>query len=85
MSVSNLPPGAWAPIHATARRLASPIQRFLAIEAASGVVLIAATAIALAAANSPLADAFHAFWHTHVSLAVGAWAFDRPLHFWVMA
>jgi NhaA family Na+:H+ antiporter len=83
MSVSNLPPGAWAPIHATARRLASPIQRFLAIEAASGVVLIAATAIALVAANSPLADAFHAFWHTHISLAVGAWAFDRPLHFWV--
>jgi Na+:H+ antiporter, NhaA family len=83
MSVSNLPPGAWAPIHATARRLASPIQRFLAIEAASGVVLIAATAVALVAANSPLSDAFHAFWHTHISLAVGTWAFDRPLHFWV--
>ena len=46
------PPGVWLFAHRAARRLWTPIQWFLAIEAASGLVLIAATAAALALANS---------------------------------
>ncbi|MCE9573285.1 MAG: Na+/H+ antiporter NhaA [Deltaproteobacteria bacterium] len=77
------PPGVWLFAHRAVRRLWSPIQRFLAIEAASGLVLIAATAVALALANSPWADAYDHVWHTPIGLAVGDWAFTRPLHFWV--
>ena len=79
----TLPPGAWAPVHAAARRLLSPIQRFLQIEAASGVVLIMATVIALGWANSPWASSYLALWHTDVTVALGSWSFGRPLHFWV--
>jgi Na+:H+ antiporter, NhaA family len=83
MSDSTLPPGAWAPIHVAARRLLSPIQRFLEIEAASGIVLMVATAVALVWANSPWSGSYHALWHMDLAISLGPWAFDRPLHFWV--
>jgi NhaA family Na+:H+ antiporter len=53
------------------RRLTRPLAAFLQIESASGLVLLACTAVALALANSPLADAYHGFWHTPVFLTVG--------------
>jgi NhaA family Na+:H+ antiporter len=77
------PPGVWPFAQRAARRVWSPIQRFLAIEAASGLVLIAATALALAVANSGWADGFAALWHTPIGLAIGAWRFTQPLHFWI--
>jgi NhaA family Na+:H+ antiporter len=83
MANRTLPPGAWAPVHAAARRLLSPIQRFLQVEAASGLVLIAATAVALAWANSPWARSYLALWHTDLTVTLGGWSFARPLHFWV--
>jgi len=83
MSDPILPPGAWAPAHTVARRLLSPIQRFLKIEAASGVVLIAATVVALVWANSAWSDSYHRLWHTDLSVTLGSWSFARPLHFWV--
>jgi NhaA family Na+:H+ antiporter len=46
------------PIHV----IIAPIRHFMHIESASGVVLLAATAVALAAANSPLGEAFLRFW-----------------------
>jgi NhaA family Na+:H+ antiporter len=52
-------------------RLTRPLARFLRVESAGGVVLLAATAAALALANSPLAGRYHAFWHTHVALELG--------------
>jgi NhaA family Na+:H+ antiporter len=52
-------------------RFTRPLARFLQIESASGVVLVVCTALALAAANSPAAAAYHAFWHTPVRLEVG--------------
>src|SRR4029078_10069833 len=35
------------------------------------IVLVACTVVALALANSPTADAYHAFWHTPVHLEIG--------------
>jgi Na+:H+ antiporter, NhaA family len=40
------------------------LQRFLHRESSSGLVLLAATAVALACANSPIADAYHHLWET---------------------
>ncbi len=56
------------PIH----RLLAPIDRFLHVEAASGFVLLAATLVALALANSPVAEGFLAFWNTPVEFAFGS-------------
>ena len=62
---------------------ARPLVRFLHIEAASGGVLIVATLAALAIANSPLSEAFDAFWETHVSFGVGRWKLDESLRHWI--
>ncbi len=76
------PPGSWAPVRRVAGALASPIQRILAIEAASGLVLLAATLIALVWANLA-SGSYAALWHTPIGARLGPWAFEQPLHFWV--
>ena len=52
-------------------RLLSPIQGFLHIEAASGLLLLGFTAIALVWANSPWAASYDAFWHTYLKVGFG--------------
>lgn len=76
------PPESWAPIRRAAQALASPIQRILAIEAASGIALLAATAVALVWANLS-ATTYHELWHVPIGARVGPWAFEQPLQFWV--
>ena len=68
-----------APIHA----VTGPLRRFLRIEAASGAVLLLCSVVALVLANSPLAEAVHHFWETHLGVGVGEFKLDKPLHFWV--
>ena len=48
-------------------RAVATLQRFLHVEAASGVVLLIAAAVALIWANSPFADSYHEFWHLPAS------------------
>lgn len=55
-----------------ARRLARPVARFLSIEAASGLMLLAATVLALAWANSPWRDSYADFLDAEFSLTVGS-------------
>ncbi|MCC7186384.1 MAG: Na+/H+ antiporter NhaA, partial [Acidobacteria bacterium] len=52
-------------------RWLAPVQRFMHIEAASGVVLLACTAVALILANSPASYWFAGLWKTAVSVSVG--------------
>ena len=52
-------------------RWLAPLVRFLHIEAASGVVLLVCTAVALVLANSPAAEWFANVWKTRVSLSLG--------------
>ncbi|WP_242636030.1 MULTISPECIES: Na+/H+ antiporter NhaA [Cellulomonas] len=49
--------------------LAPTVRTFLATEAGSAVVLLAATAAALAWASSPARDAYTALWHTPAGLS----------------
>ena len=79
---SSLPPDSWAPVARAARALASPLQRVLAIEAASGIVLMIATVAALVWANTAN-HSYEALWHAPIGFEVGPWAFSRPLHFWI--
>lgn len=76
------PPGSWAPVRRAAVALASPIQRILAVEAASGIVLLAVSAIALTWANLWPAS-YEGLWHTPIGLRVGPWAVEHSLHYWV--
>jgi NhaA family Na+:H+ antiporter len=54
-----------------ARRLARPAARFLAIEAASGILLLVATVIALIWANSPWKDSYASFLNAEIILDAG--------------
>lgn len=66
-----------------AGRAFATLERFLHIEAVSGIVLLMAAAIALIWANSPLADSYHALWHTPLLIGLGDFVFSQPLHFWI--
>lgn len=60
-------------------RLLSPWQRFLRVEAASGILLLAATLASLLIANSPLCGAFARFWSLPVGVQFGSVVFHLSL------
>jgi NhaA family Na+:H+ antiporter len=64
-------------------RLVRPFVRFMEIESASGLVLLACTAAALFLANSRWAADYDALWHTHLTISVGTWRLDESLAHWV--
>jgi NhaA family Na+:H+ antiporter len=64
-------------------RLTAPIVRFMHVEAAGGVVLLAATLTALALANSPVADGYLAFWKTKVGFSFGSFSMEHSLKHWI--
>jgi NhaA family Na+:H+ antiporter len=66
-----------------AERAYDTLQRFLHVEAASGIVLLSAAAVALIWANSPSSDSYHALWHAPLSIGFGELVFSRTLHFWI--
>jgi NhaA family Na+:H+ antiporter len=65
------------------RRALQPVERFLAIEAASGIVLLVAAALALVWANSPWGDAYFALWRQPIGFQIGSFVLSRDLHFWI--
>ncbi len=82
-SPPGAPPGSWQPLRRAARRALAPVERFLAIEAASGILLLVAAAIALVWANSPWRESYVALWHTPFGVRLGPFSFERDLHFWI--
>ena len=77
------PPGAWLPARRGVRRILAPVERFLAIEAASGIVLMVAAIVALAWANSPWRMLYADLWHIPIGIRLGSLHFERELHFWI--
>jgi Na+:H+ antiporter, NhaA family len=66
------------------RRFTRTFTRFLQIESASGVALLACTVVALALANSPLAADYEKLWHAPVSITVGGFTLGGEFgHFFV--
>src|SRR5262245_26578952 len=80
-------PAAPPEVSPTARRLAEtivqPLERFLHVEAASGIVLLTAALAALVWANSPWGHSYERVWHTPLMFGVGAFTFTQSLHFWI--
>jgi NhaA family Na+:H+ antiporter len=67
------------PIH----RVVNPIVRFMHVEAAAGIVLLACTAAALVLANSRFADGFLAIWKTEVGFRFGDFEMVHSLRHWI--
>jgi Na+:H+ antiporter, NhaA family len=80
---SPVAPETWAPARRVAERLLKPIERFLGVEAASGIVLLAASIFALAWANSPWAASYEHLWHVPITFGAGALVSTEPVHFWI--
>ncbi|MGX8941855.1 Na+/H+ antiporter NhaA [Symbiopectobacterium sp. Eva_TO] len=66
-----------------AERAFATLERFLHIEAVSGIVLLVAAAAALVWANSPWAESYHALWHLPISFSIGNTEIAHSLHFWI--
>ena len=68
-------------IHSDRRlaRAAQPIVRFLHVEAAGGILLVAATVAALVWANSPWQASYEALWSTRIRIEIGSYVFDEDL------
>ncbi|KYF75263.1 sodium:proton antiporter, partial [Sorangium cellulosum] len=79
----QLAPGTWAPARRLAQRVLGPLDRFLHVQAASGIVLLIASVFALAWANSPWGDTYEHLWHVPITLGVGSFVFTQSLHFWI--
>jgi len=77
------PPEAWEPLLRFRRLAGRPLERFLRIEAASGILLLVAAALALGWANSPWATSYFHLWHTPIGLRIGDFSFERPLEWFV--
>ncbi len=77
------PPEAWEPLFKFARLARRPLETFLKIEAASGILLLVAAGIALLWVNSPWRSSYTALWHTPIGIQIGDFVFVRPLE-WVV-
>ena len=66
-----------------ARYLARPVQQFLHVEAAGGIVLLVATVVALLWANSPWSAGYGSLFGTEMALEVGSYALRGDLTHWI--
>lgn len=80
-------PGVRQPWSRSQGRLAGavlrPLQAFLATEAASGTLLLAAAVVAIAWANSPWRETYDRLWHTELVISIGRWRLAHDLGHWV--
>src|SRR5688572_3396029 len=81
--VPSSPPEAWEPLLRFKRLAGRPLERFLRIEAASGILLLVAAALALVWANSPWAASYGHLWHTPLGIRIGSFTFERTLEWFV--
>ena len=70
-----------------ARRITSlareSMRQFLRLESAGGMLLGAATLLALLLANSPLATLYTSVLETHLTIKIGDLGVDKPLLLWI--
>jgi NhaA family Na+:H+ antiporter len=62
---------------------AGRIAEFLRLESAGGIVLVAAAAIAIVWANSPLSDSYIRLLGVRIAVSAGDFALAKPLLLWV--
>lgn len=83
MSRHPHPAASVSPSTKVSDKVSDALDRFLHVEAISGIVLLIAACIALGWANSPWSASYDIFWHAPLTLGAGAWVIAQPLHFWI--
>lgn len=63
--------------------LLRPFQYFFQTEAASSILLAAATVFAFIWANSALSSSYHSFWQAEFSIALGDYSISKTLREWI--
>ena len=63
--------------------VARPFQEFSESDAAGGVLLLSATVLALAWANSPWAESYSTLWEHKFSIGFGAFALSKSILHWI--
>jgi NhaA family Na+:H+ antiporter len=82
MASRGLPPAShWS--ESAIGRVLSPVQEFMHRSASGGVVLMAATVLALVLANSPWGSAYNEFLHLKLGLSAGSFKFEESLLHWI--
>ena len=61
----------------------TPFQKFIKIESFSGILLFAATLIALIWANSVFADSYQSLWKYEIGIGNGEFGLTKPLILWI--
>ncbi|MCI4647776.1 Na+/H+ antiporter NhaA [Phaeodactylibacter sp.] len=63
--------------------LTSPMEKFIKIESLSGVLLFAATIVAVVWANSPFGDSYQAIWGYEVGVSMTNFELVKPVILWI--
>jgi NhaA family Na+:H+ antiporter len=63
--------------------LTSPMEKFIKIESLSGVLLFAATILAVAWANSPFGDSYQAIWGYELGVKMTNFELVKPVILWI--
>jgi NhaA family Na+:H+ antiporter len=64
-------------------RIVRPFQDFADKQSSGGILLIAATAVALVWANSPWGESYAALWHTKLTVGVSDASISKDLTHWI--
>ena len=65
------------------KKILSPFQKFVKIESFSGILLLAATIIALFWANSPFKESYQSLWQYKVGVITDHFELYKPLILWI--
>lgn len=65
------------------KRTISPLQKFIKTGSASGILLLAATLLALIWANSPFKDSYQALWEYKIGFKSEHFELYKPLILWI--
>jgi NhaA family Na+:H+ antiporter len=82
-TLQSKPPEASSILFQFSKLARRPLERFMQIEAASGILLLIAAAIALIWANSPWSASYTQFWQTPLAIRVGSFTFERGLDWFI--
>jgi Na+:H+ antiporter, NhaA family len=64
-------------------RIVRPFQDFAHKQSSGGILLIAATVVALLWANSPWAESYAALWQTKLTVGLGEFSLSKDLTHWI--
>jgi Na+:H+ antiporter, NhaA family len=73
----------YAPWERAFERVIRPFEEFIHRQTTSGLLLLASTVIALALANSGVAEFYQHLIHLPAAISVGSWRLELTLHGWV--